>query len=449
VLPHFDRLGRCPACRKSRADATPDFVYTILLLAVAAFIPGDPGGKAVTALAIWPLTLIAVVMHEAAHALAAKLLGWRVYVVSIGGQEAWIRFRWGRSLLLLNRRLLGGGHCLAAPEVRVPGRGAIAIFTAVPILMHAVAAVAAHPWASGVSLGGSLVAMFVAIHALMVPWNAWPRHLPHRNPPTPTDGRSLLDLWRFPEAHAAKWHLAVGLSAFQAHMLEGRPDEAFAAVQRLCGEPASEPAAACLAYAAHATGRGEHALPHVASYARAMDAARPCDQRRLSDRDLAARGLFRGREHEEYIRGSLLVGLDRVDEALALSERQLAVATSDEARALWQGCVALSLLLAGRDLDRAEDAARWAHARLPWVAFVETAWGMVRIERGDLDAGLAAFTRARRTDATGGMSALHKAWTAVAHVRRGRREDARRMLEELRVPGVWPACPRRAEHALS
>ena len=127
----------------------------------------------------------------------------------------------------------------------------------------------------------------------------------------------------------------------------------------------------------------------------------------------------------------------------------VSVATSDEARALWQGCVALSLLLAGRDLDRAEDAARWAHARLPWVAFVETAWGMVRIERGDLDAGLAAFTRARRTDATGGMSALHKAWTAVAHVRRGRREDARRMLEELRVPGVWPACPRRAEHALS
>jgi tetratricopeptide (TPR) repeat protein len=149
------------------------------------------------------------------------------------------------------------------------------------------------------------------------------------------------------------------------------------------------------------------------------------------------------------MRGSVLVALDRLDEVLDLSERQHAAATSDEARALWLGCVALSLLLAGKNLDRAEEAARWAYERLPWVAFVETAWGMARIERGEIDEGRAAFERARKVDATGGMGALHTAWTAVAHVRKGELEQARMLAEALRVPGAWPACMRRAERAVS
>ena len=77
------------------------------------------------------------------------------------------------------------------------------------------------------------------------------------------------------------------------------------------------------------------------------------------------------------MRGSFLVAVDRLDEVLAISERGVEAAPSEESRALWQGCVALALLMMGRDLDRAEQAARYAYERLPWVPFVETAWGMV------------------------------------------------------------------------
>lgn len=451
VLGYFDRWGRCPACNPSAAGPPiGGVVYAFLLMGVALAPFGDlePGGRLAALLAIWPLGLVNTVLHEATHALAARILGWRVHVVAIGAGTPLLQLRLGGTRLVLNGRLLAtNGNCVALPEGTVPSRGAIALVTAAPLAAHGVAAAAALPSVSGDSFGGLLAALFAASNVLVLLWSAWPRDIPGRGA---TDGQTLLDLWRDPDAEIAKWRLAVVFWPYHKHQRDGKAEEALKSAEAvLAAQPRDELVAGSFAAAAHAGGRPERALPHLGAYTKVIERSRSRGLRKLPDRALAARGLFRGPEHEEYMRGSLLVALDRLDEVLTLSERGVAEAASEEARALWQGCVALSLLLAGKDLDRAEEAARWAYERLPWVAFVETAWGMARIERGGLEEGLAAFERARKVDATGGMGALHTAWTAVAHVRRGEREQARMLAESLRAPGVWPACLRRAERAVS
>jgi hypothetical protein len=182
----------------------------------------------------------------------------------------------------------------------------------------------------------------------------------------------------------------------------------------------------------------DRALAHVRPYARFHDARRSRELRRLGDARLAAHGLFRGPELEEYMRASLLVALDRLDEALAISERGAEAATTEETRALWRGCIALALMMLGRDLERAEEAARWAYDRLPWVPFVETAWGMARIEHGDKAGGLEVFERVRAIDPEGNTAGLRAAWTIVATG-----------LHERLPDHAWPACRRRAERALA
>lgn len=449
MLGYFDGWGRCPACRRSR-PSLQGIVYMILLVAVAMAVGTDiePGARLAACLAIYPLTFVNVVMHEATHALVARLLGWRVHIIAIGTRGPWIRMRLGGTLLVLNGGPLGGGHCSAFPEVGALSRRAIALYVGAPMAVHAVAAAAALRCVSRDSLGGVLAAMFAASNLFIIVWNTWPRDLPHRGPAVATDGKVFLDLWRAPERELAQWRLAAGLGAFQAHLVEGKPEEAFkAAEQALLLDPTSDVAAMCLAIAARATGRHEQALPHAAAYAKAAEAGYPSKLRKLPDRALAAEGLFRGRELEEYMRASFLVGLDRLDEVLAISERGAEAAMSEESRALWQGCVALALLMIGRDLDRAEGAARYAYERLPWVPFVEAAWGMVRIERGSPAEGLEVFACVKRIDRQGSTAWLRAAWTVVARAALGKREVD--LPEVLRAPGAWPACRRRAERALA
>ncbi|HEX5138625.1 MAG TPA: hypothetical protein VFY93_16760 [Planctomycetota bacterium] len=448
TLPHLDARGNCPGCRASiPRPGLFDSAYTILLwlLAFAFGSRGDPIGAFFMAFfGIYPVMLVDTVLHEGAHALVGRLLGWRVYAVAIGAGEVSSRLRFGRAEITFHRRLLRGGHCLAAPEVGNPSPGAIALFTAAPTFLHAILAAVALRWASAESLGGMAAAMFVVSNALLVPANLWPRRVADRGPDVWTDGKTLIDLCRSRDAELARWSLSARYLATQH---ERKPEEAFDVAERaLAREPGNQAAAACFTIAARMTGRWEAALPHVVAYARAMELAFPRELRKLPDRALAARGLFRGSEHEEYMRGSILVSLDRLDEVLALSERGVARATSEETRALWQGCVALSLLMAERDLDRAEEAARYAYERLPWVPFVEAAWGMARIERGDAREGLRAFARAARTNPEATVE-LRAAWTVVARAVEGRPECA--VPAELQAPTVWPACRRRAERALA
>lgn len=434
---HFCRR-RCPACQPHEYGWGESLGLILYGCGGGAALVWAVEGQdlLLVLLFLYALSLLLCVLHEATHALAAALVGWRVHFVGIGSGGVWRVIPVGRLVILLHRRpWSGAGFCGTGPR-HAYSRRAIAAILAAPLAMHLVAAAAARLWAPP----SAVARLFVALNLLAAVGNAWPRKL-RQHVARATDGKLLLDLWCHPDLAREKWCRAGWVNPVAARLFARKFEEAFAlAEQAVAANPGNETVLATFAGAAAATGRYGLALPHVPALAASEERARPSRVRALRDGDLAARGLLRGAELEDYVRGGILVGADRLDEVVDLSERRLAASSSEESRALWQACLALALLLSQRDLDRAEAGARYACERLPWVPFVETAWGMTRIERGDFEEGLAAFARTRKVDREGRMAWLQAAWSAVA----GRRD----LLPALEAPGAWPACRRRAERAL-
>jgi hypothetical protein len=454
LVAHFDDERRCPVCRPRlytgrQAMAIVVWGCTFGGLVVATTV--HPAAWLLALLGLHVIQFLLSVLHETAHALVARLVGWRVHFVGLGTARLWRTVRLGSVLLLLGRRPWSGGFCGAAPAGDASSPGADAAILAAPLVFHAAAAGAALPWAALDSFGSLMVSLFLVENLYFLALAAWPGTVRVAATNSPTDGKALLDLWREPEAGRKRRRLARWANPVYARIVESRFEDALAlageAVERNPGDP---DLLALLGSAAIYHRRGDLALPHVAPLARAAEEARPRELRGLTEQRLAARGHVRGAELEDYIRGGLLVGLDRFDEALSLSERRVERATSDEARALWSACLAQVLLLRGRpeDLDRAEQAARFAFERLPWVPFVEVTWGIAKIERGEARAGSWLFGRAARGDPEGSTAEMRAAWGIAAHAAEGRSGPARRLFARQRV-WYWPACRRRAERALS
>lgn len=432
---HF-RSRCCPACQQYEYGLGQGLGLILYGCVGGAAIVWAAGERRVIVvlLLFYAENLLLCILHEATHALAAVLVGWRVHMVGIGSGGIWKAIPLGRMAIVLHKRpWTGGGFCGTGPPRDGHARAAIAFILAAPLAMHLAAAAIAWRWAPP----GVASRLFVALNLLAFAWNAWPREV-RGHMARGTDGKLILDLWRRPEEAREVWRQAHWFGPVYVRWLVGDHEQAFAlAEEAKQANPRHGPALAAFASTAAMTGRYELALPHAAVVAASEEDRWPRALKALPDVALAAHGHFRGAEFEDYVRGGLLVGTDRLDEVLLLSERRLAAATSEESRALWQACIALALLLARRDLDRAEEAARWAYERLPWVPFVETAWGMARIERGDFAGGLKAFRRARKVDHEGRTAVLHAAWGAVA--------GERKRLAVLDAPGAWPACRRRAQ----
>ena len=151
-----------------------------------------------------------------------------------------------------------------------------------------------------------------------------------------------------------------------------------------------------------------------------------------------------------YVRGSLLVDLDELDEVVALSERHRDAAKDEESRARWSACLALALFLRRNDeedVTRAAGEASYAFARLPWEPYVVTARGMAHIEQGEYDDGLCLFDVG---DARATGNIMRDAWRVVAHAACDRAAEADEALKRLRATSSpWPATIRSAEAAIS
>lgn len=80
-----------------------------------------------------------VLMHEVAHALAGRLVGFRIGEIKVGsGPEVW-RGRIGRLRLAVGRYwLFAEGHCIPSKAPRRPARWRYVVFTGAPLLVHAV-----------------------------------------------------------------------------------------------------------------------------------------------------------------------------------------------------------------------------------------------------------------------------------------------------------------------
>jgi len=241
----------CPRClshrqaneaRRLRRIGLTGGLVGLLLLGVA---PAQ-GYLLLNLAALLPLaSLASLALHELGHALAARLLGFRVYSVTLGQGPLLFARRWGRVDLMLRALPLGGYTEAGATAPRLL-RLRAALFVAAGPLANALALVCLLPrWPGGLlaQLSGGLapVPLLLAtngVSLLLSLLPSWPQSRADRHL---ADGPTLLEALRG-RADWARQRLAAGwyLAALDAHCTQpaARADEVLAqALSRFPDDP--------------------------------------------------------------------------------------------------------------------------------------------------------------------------------------------------------------------
>lgn len=322
-------------------------------------------------------SLASLALHELGHVLAARLLGFRVYSVTLGQGPLLFARRWGRADLMLRALPLGGYTEAGAtgPRLLMPRA---ALFVAAGPLANALAlGWLASRWSGGLleQLSGGLapVSLLLATNAVSLLLSllpSWPQSRADRHL---ADGPTLLEALRG-RADWARQRLAAGwyLAALDAH----------------CSQP-----------------------PERADEVLAQARARFADDPRL--RRLAGEMAM---SREDWPAASACFG-----ELLASDE-------VGEAR--WWDALSLARSLAyeQRDLAQAEALTAEVAAAMPWDPLVQGTRGLVLVAVGRDAEGADLLDRAAGGALAPAWRAEFGAWQARALARLGREAEAQGVL---------------------
>jgi hypothetical protein len=206
-----------------------------------------------------------VIVHEAGHALAARLVGWGVISVTIGSGRTWQAFRFGRTRVELKRDFWGEGRTVQIANTDRPGRLPQAVFVIAGPAANGALAYITLPWAMRLSEVESWPASFAAAamfgFALVNAWMSLGNLIPFGSGPTSTasDGLHLWRLltdWRKPTSVSPWMWRALVLN--QAQEIDAAADAALRAVEAAPTD-------------AHAISMAIHCLSRTNGHAAAID----------------------------------------------------------------------------------------------------------------------------------------------------------------------------------
>ncbi|MHC4937599.1 MAG: site-2 protease family protein [Planctomycetota bacterium] len=275
--------------------------------------------------------LALIVVHELAHVLAARLVGYRIYEIRVGREHPfWERTLFGVRCSIGSDFLYRGGYCVVQPPPGVASLRAEFLVLAAPLLVHVALMLVALPfWSTS-----HYAQVLFVLNAWEVILNGWPGGLHEGAVLASSDGEKLLAILRRPRV--TKRRLLVSGYLVPAREKLGS-EESLRILEQAPGDHEIE---GLRAEAYWRNGRADEALTrldHWASY------------RHQGRTELEIRALLR---------------LDRLAEALPLAETAFADAKSPAERA-HRGAI-LSLALRTTDPDRADDMGRRAYELLPW-----------------------------------------------------------------------------------
>ena len=453
----FARKGRiCPLCRYEIQPQTFELGATLVLLlylGVLAWLVSleidrghrvsFPDGvgifiKGWVLLFVLPLAL--AIVHELVHAVAAWLVGARVYEIRLGWGAEKRSFRLGRLRITHADWLSGGGFCIvgAAPGGRRWARLAIG---GAPLALHFAAAVALGPsMVRHFGTGGHMALhVFYAYNLWVIAINAIPRDYKMGGRAVPNDAKSLIAiLRRSPEAE--EWEKAEGfLPAYYASVDGDYETYSRLAIEYATKHPDDEDARAIIGSAYWATDRFEEAIEFVPELAAKMTE----DEEGYTAEQLEEFGSLSG-AYEGVIRGQLYIEMERYDDAVREFRRGLDKETAEERRASWKTYVAYAHYL-GRNPEGAVPA-REAYAAMPWCGLAVAARAAWHVESGEPEKALEVMDR--RTDPISKVEKSMHLIRAEALATLGKVTEARKHYEAVRR-GFMPASfERRVEEAL-
>lgn len=452
----------CPRCVASLPEVTQWMVYEFFgaawLLSLALTWLG-PGGHATLEFLEWTAVFIAVriavvVLHELSHAAAARAVGGRVYELGLGSAMPWQRLRFGQATLTLGRAFMSGGYTRAFFPAGT-SRARLAFYFGAPFLTH-VAAVAAS-WKLTFLAGAQSVPggwdLFAAYNAYGFVFNALPRNFRLVGQVIPSDSIQLYRVATWPDA-PERFRRDGYVGAIVHALRNGNPDRAASLAGSLLGEqPENDLYLSLHVSALLGQGRDAEALHSMGRLRSARSDRVETEGEREVARGLLVLGQSDLSRLPPLVFAHVKAREGALEESLSITERALGEETIEEARALWLNNLAFYTVVASQTstaLARAEAAARDAFEMLPWVGHIRGTLGIVRVESGALDEGLALLESADRDDTTEDGRAIRRAYRALGHARAGRLDKAAALLRQKSKPDpVAASVIRRAQELVA
>ncbi|MGL4465262.1 MAG: M50 family metallopeptidase, partial [Planctomycetia bacterium] len=146
---------------------------------------------------LFAVLFASVLLHEAGHALAARLLGVRVLAFGVGGLKPWFHVRLGAVRVFFGSPFRGGVMFYSYPGFIVPPWRAIGMVFGGPVVNLAIAAaVALVWWYDPATLDSHMLRITFGVNALLGPFNLVPMVVNAGGLPLRSDGGTIWLLLR-------------------------------------------------------------------------------------------------------------------------------------------------------------------------------------------------------------------------------------------------------------
>jgi len=353
-------------------------------------------------IAVYPVILAAsVVLHELGHVAVARAVGLHVPQVVVGIGRRWRKWSWGKTTVTLNAFPMGGATLVASDrEGGVRWRCWLTVFAG-PVVTAVLAGIAFW-WPEPLTVGAlfapvGALSEHLAVRELFGFANAWllifnvlPLPLARGTTVAPNDGTQLLTLPFAPATYLRELTIAGVLAeAMERWERDDHPGARQVIEEALRRVPESVAARNALGIALQNEGRLHEAR---SLYLALLDEVPPASELRWILRNNVASVNFRIRtddlrqeadEHSAAVverhpeigsvlgtRGSVLLWLGRLTEAVSTLERGYVRSPDHQHRALMACCLAMALAR----LNRAAEARTWLlratenHAACPLLA---------------------------------------------------------------------------------
>lgn len=432
----------CPFCRVYRwQDPGAHIVaWGAVWLSYAAWAPSRASffqGLLLIAIFWIPVRIATILLHELAHLIAAALLGYRTWGLTLGTGEVKRRLRLGRWHVEFTSNWAGGnGHALLAP---VPGAVSLTrerIVLLAPYVAHVSVAVFAWP-RSGQPWPG-LGWFIVAMQLWYCVWNLWPRL--RDSDVSVTDGMALERIRVRPAWVLQRSAWAAARVDAQLALLGGTVEDAERVLEAVGSDGKGTPEYAAIEFMIRWPDRArEPQRETLAAYERLTESLPE-----LSRMDRFAIGEPPGEDAVDSLLAAWLYQADQPDRLIAMLEKKLETSQPPVERAYWGALYAVAVLLIEADPpERVLALAAEASAALPWYDIAVVAAALADLVRNDSKTALLRVENATAYQRPDSALSIRDGVCALALARQGQRHRARALWDDLREYHPGPILTRR------
>jgi hypothetical protein len=380
--------------------------------------------------------LLNALLHELAHCLAAKLVGFTVRGLQLGTGEAVFSRSIGSFRISIGRKLWrGAGLAFFVPPTGRAPRARLIFTIGAPYLLHVALFFLVLP--DGRTPREFLAWYFAGYQLFSILLGLWPSVVER-----PSDGMQILRLWKRDPAALADWSSSAAIQKIAERLQAGDGEGALEIAEGAAEAGASSRALRGLLQMLRSNHAPERMDPKLDGDRAFVHAEGPTEP----DEVCIALGDPQGEDGALFVRCLDLLREDRLAEILECVGRARDEAPEGPARTFWEVIHLATRSFDGDDTVSPNEAALVAQ-KLPWFDSALLTHAYALIGEGNPEEALEALERSTLYPRLTSPAAMREGYRAIALCRLGRSGEAKAAWDAVRED-AFPALTRQVEAVL-